>query len=196
MKDKDILSGVLVIIFLWFCFKYICKPCEGLDPSEIGGNIIRNLDISKQRFINTLSDDYEYSQQYINEHIPEQTLKPYLDPKPEDVSYASSQCSSPSIWDSVWEQRQLCEQSPGCVYEKNTYEWNTCKPSSAYEPWTCEKISEIGWNNEVTDDENLKSDRINKCENNTYGLNCGIAYPETAGGPLSDRKNMVCEKKW
>ena len=28
MRDEDILLGVLVIIFIWFCFKYTCK-CEG-----------------------------------------------------------------------------------------------------------------------------------------------------------------------
>lgn len=169
-KDKDILLGVLVIIFLWFCFKYICKPCEGLDISE-SENIIRDLDITRTKLINILSDNYEYGQKYVNdlyEHTPERKLKPYLEPKPEDVSDASSQCKDPSILDSVWEQRQLCESSPGCVYERNTYEWNTC------EPWTCEKISEIGWNNEPTNDTTLKNDRKNKCVNNTYGLDCHI----------------------
>jgi len=189
MKDKDILWGVLVIIFLWFCFKYICKPCEGLDLSETEENIIRNLDISKQRLINTLSDDYEYSQKHINdlyENTPERELKPYLHSKPEDVSDASSQCNDPNISNSVWEQRQICESSPGCRYVRNIVEWNKC------EPWTCNKISEIGWNNEYPDDNNIKKDRINKCVHNPYGLKCDYEYPRSAGGPFSDNINMMC----
>ena len=174
-------------------FQIYLRPCRS-DISEHEGNIIRNLDISKQRLLNTLSDDYEYGQKYINdlyENTPEWKLKPYLDPKPEDVSDDSTQCKDPSVLDSVWEQRQRCESTKGCRYERNTIEWNTC------EPWTCDKISEIGWNNESTDNKNIQNDRKNKCENNPYGLNCGIAYPRHAASfpHMYDEISMVCMEK-
>jgi len=192
-KDKDILLGVLVIIFLWFCFKCICKPCEGLD-NKTKENIIRNLDTTEQELVNTLSDDYESSQKYLNdlyEDTPEWELKPHLVPKLEDVSDASSQCNDPSILNSAEKQRQICESSPGCRYVRNIIEWNTC------EPWTCDKISEIGWNNEFSDDDDIKKDRKNKCVNNPYGLNCHIVNRASAPEFLhiANKKTMECMQK-